>query len=100
LVGGIQAVTLGDEEARRRRSQKTVLERKAPPTFEIAVEMLERQRWVVHQSVAETVDSLLRGRQPNPQVRTVNESGNVTITHEAPILTGLLPATDDTQTYS
>lgn len=81
LVGGIQAVTLGDDEARRRRSQKTVLERKAPPTFEIAVEMLERQRWVVHESVAETVDSILRGRQPNPQVRTVNEKG-VTITHD------------------
>jgi stage III sporulation protein SpoIIIAA len=57
LVGGIQAVTLGDEEARRRRSQKTVLERKAPPTFEIAVEMQERQRWVVHESVADTVDT-------------------------------------------
>jgi stage III sporulation protein SpoIIIAA len=84
LVGGIQAVTLGDEEARRRRSQKTVLERKAPPTFEIAVEMLERQRWVVHESVADTVDSLLRGRQPNPQVRMVNENGSVTITRESP----------------
>lgn len=83
LVGGIQAVTLGDDEARRRRSQKTVLERKAPPTFEIAVEMLERQRWVVHESVADTVDSLLRGRQPTPQVRTVNENG-VTITRESP----------------
>ena len=83
LVGGIQAVTLGDDEARRRRSQKTVLERKAPPTFEIAVEMSERQRWVVHESVADTVDSLLRGRQPTPQVRTVNENG-VTITREAP----------------
>ncbi|NES25485.1 MAG: AAA family ATPase, partial [Symploca sp. SIO3E6] len=47
LVGGIQAVTLGDDEARRRGSQKTVLERKAPPTFEMAIEMLERQRWVV-----------------------------------------------------
>ncbi len=85
LVGGIQAVTLGDDEARRRRSQKTVLERKAPPTFEIAVEMLERQRWVVHESVADTVDSLLRGRQPTPQVRTVNENG-VTITHESSTL--------------
>lgn len=82
LVGGIQAVTLGDEEAKRRRSQKTVLERKAPPTFEIAVEMLERQRWVVHERVAETVDSLLRGNKPNPQVRTVSETGKVVITHE------------------
>ncbi|MGK7902063.1 MAG: R3H domain-containing nucleic acid-binding protein [Hormoscilla sp.] len=81
LVGGIQAVTLGDEEAKRRRSQKTVLERKAPPTFEIAVEMLERQRWVVHERVAETVDSLLRGNKPNPQVRTVSETGKVVITH-------------------
>jgi stage III sporulation protein SpoIIIAA len=82
LVGGIQSVTLGDEEARRRGSQKSVLERKAPPTFDIAVEMLERQRWVVHERVAETVDSLLRGRQPHPQVRTINEIGKVTITRE------------------
>lgn len=82
LVGGIQAVTLGDDEARRRGSQKTVLERKAPPTFEIAVEMRERQRWVVHEQVANTVDSLLRGRQPNPQVRTLSESGKVVITRE------------------
>jgi stage III sporulation protein SpoIIIAA len=100
LVGGIQAVTLGDEEARRRRSQKTVLERKAPPTFEIAVEMLERQRWVVHESVADTVDSLLRGRQPSPQVRSVNESGKVTITRSSPSFpTGILPSTD-VPTYS
>ncbi|HIK26795.1 MAG: AAA family ATPase [Oscillatoriaceae bacterium SKW80] len=82
LIGGIQAVTLGDEEARRRGCQKTVLERKAPPTFEIAVEMLERQRWVVHEQVAETVDNLLRGRRPNPQIRTVSETGKVTITRE------------------
>lgn len=85
LVGGIQAVTLGDDEARRRRSQKTVLERKSPPTFEIAVEMQQRQRWVVHESVADTVDSLLRGRQPILQVRTVGENGQVTITRESPI---------------
>jgi stage III sporulation protein SpoIIIAA len=84
LVGGIQAVTLGDDEARRRGSQKTVLERKAPPTFDIAVEMLERQRWVVHESAADTVDALLRGRQPNPQVRTINDNGKVTITRERP----------------
>ena len=83
LVGGIQAVTLGDDEARRRGSQKTVLERKAPPTFEIAVEMLERQRWVVHEDVAQTVDDLLRGREPAPQVRTVDERGEVSVTQEA-----------------
>jgi nucleoside-triphosphatase THEP1 len=82
LIGGIQSVTLGDEEARRRGSQKSVLERKAPPTFDIAVEMIERQRWVVHEHVAETIDSLLRGRQPNPQVRTVSETGKTVVTHE------------------
>jgi stage III sporulation protein SpoIIIAA len=82
LVGGIQAVTLGDDEARRRASQKTVLERKAPPTFTIAVEMQERHRWVVHDSVADMVDNLLRGRQPTPQVRTVDENGQVTIQRE------------------
>jgi len=84
LVGGIQAVTLGDDEARRRGSQKTVLERKAPPTFEIAVEMLERQRWVIHESVSDTVDELLRSRQPNPQVRMVDDTGKVMITREFP----------------
>ncbi len=94
LIGGIQAVTLGDDEARRRASQKTVLERKAPPTFEIAVEMQERHRWVVHDSVADMVDTLLRGRQPTPQVRTVNDEGKVTITRELPeaAKNGLLPA--------
>jgi stage III sporulation protein SpoIIIAA len=84
LVGGIQSVTLGDDEARRRGSQKSVLERKAPPTFEIAVEMQERQKWVVHQSVTDTVDRLLRGQQPSLQARSVNEQGQVTITREIP----------------
>lgn len=84
LVGGIQAVTLGDEEARRRGSQKTVLERKAPPTFEIAIEMLERQLWVVHEDVSQTVDLLLRNGEPNPQVRTVDDQGQIKITQEQP----------------
>jgi stage III sporulation protein SpoIIIAA len=82
LVGGIQSVTLGDDEARRRGSQKSVLERKAPPTFDIAVEMQERYRWVVHERVADTVDMLLRGRIPNPQIRTQDEQGKVVISHE------------------
>lgn len=84
LVGGIQSVTLGDEEARRRGSQKSILERKAPPTFAIAVEMQERQQWVVHENVADTVDQLLRQRQPALQVRRVNDQGQVTITHHVP----------------
>ncbi len=100
LIGGIQAVTLGDDEARRRASQKTVLERKAPPTFEIAVEMQERHRWVVHDDVADMVDTLLRGRQPTPQVRTVNNEGKVTITRELPDMgkNGLLPPPNTPQT--
>jgi stage III sporulation protein SpoIIIAA len=84
LIGGIQSVTLGDEEARRRGSQKSVLERKAPPTFDIAVEMLERQRWVVHDDVTTTIDNLLRGRQPGLQIRTLDENQKVLITHELP----------------
>jgi stage III sporulation protein SpoIIIAA len=88
LVGGIQAVTLGDDEARRRGSQKTVLERKSPPTFEIAVEMLERQRWVVHESVADTVDNLLRGRSVNPQTRAVDENGKISITRQLSVVGG------------
>ena len=94
MVGGIQAVTLGDDEARRRVSQKTALERKAPPTFEIAVEMQERQRWVVHENVADTIDNLLRGRQPTPQVRTIDDNGKVTITRQLTAINGGASQTD------
>lgn len=83
LIGGIQAVTLGDDEARRRGSQKTVLERKSPPTFEIAVEMLERQRWVIHERVADSIDTLLRGREPSQQIRSVSETGEVIIERDS-----------------
>ncbi len=62
LIGGIQSVTLSDEEARRRRSQKSVLERKAPPTFQVLVEIKGWHHMIVHLDVAETFDSLLRGR--------------------------------------
>ncbi len=86
LIGGIQSVTLGDEEARRRGCQKSVLERKAPPTFEIAVEMLERNRWVIHEDVAATVDRLLRNREPLVQLRSLDERGQVVI--ERPTLSG------------
>ncbi|WP_019501111.1 R3H domain-containing nucleic acid-binding protein [Pseudanabaena sp. PCC 6802] len=84
LVGGIQSVTLGDEEARRRGTQKSILERKAPPTFDIAVEMLERYRWIVHKDVSDTIDGLLRGREPAYQIRGVSEEGKVTISEEQP----------------
>ena len=77
LVGGIQSVTLGDEEARRRRTQKTVLERAAEPTFPMAVEMHSRRRWLVHQDVAATVDLLLRGQGARPQIRELSEAGEL-----------------------
>jgi stage III sporulation protein SpoIIIAA len=77
LVGGIQPVTLGDEEARRRGTQKTVLERKAPPTFDVLVEMQERQRVVVHRDVAETVDAVLRGQALAVEMRWRRPDGQV-----------------------
>ncbi|HEY3522359.1 MAG TPA: R3H domain-containing nucleic acid-binding protein [Candidatus Limnocylindrales bacterium] len=75
LIGGIQSVTLGDEEARRRRSQKSVLERKAPPTFDVVVEIQDRDRVMVHADVAETVDALLRGDAVPPETRWRDEEG-------------------------
>jgi stage III sporulation protein SpoIIIAA len=63
LIGGIQSVTLSDEEARRRRTQKSVLERRAPPTFDVLVEIQSWERVAVHRDVAGTVDALLRGYQ-------------------------------------
>ncbi len=79
LVGGIDSVTLSDEEARRRGTQKTVLERKAPPTFEVLIEIQDRQRMAVHHNVAEAVDALLRGWTLTPEIRYVDESGQVHI---------------------
>ncbi len=77
LVGGIQPVTLGDEEARRRGTQKTVLERKAPPTFDVLVEMRERQTVAVHRDVAETVDAVLRGQPIAVEIRSRRPDGQI-----------------------
>ena len=82
LVGGIQAVTLSDEEARRRGTQKTVLERKAPPTFDVVIEIVQKHRLAVHHDVATVVDRFLRGVIPRPEVRVRTEEGEVEI--EAP----------------
>ena len=80
LVGGIQTVTLGDEEARRRHTQKSILERKAPPTFDVVVEQQSWQELIVHRDVAETVDSMLRGHAVTAEERTRDEeSGRVTM---------------------
>jgi stage III sporulation protein SpoIIIAA len=84
LVGGIESVTLSDEEARRRGTQKSVLERRAPPTFDVLIEILDRQRMAVHHDVAAAVDALLRGRALAPQIRYRDDEGQVRIETPAP----------------
>ena len=79
LIGGIESVTLSDEEARRRGTQKTVLERRAPPTFDVLVEIQERQKVLVHRDVAASVDAMLRGRPAPVEVRYRNEDGEIEI---------------------
>ncbi|UCF37928.1 MAG: AAA family ATPase [Acidobacteriota bacterium] len=79
LVGGIQAVTLSDEEARRRGTQKTVLERKAPPTFDILVEIKDRDRFAVYPDLAAVVDHYLAGAPLRPEVRVRSSDGNFTV---------------------
>jgi stage III sporulation protein SpoIIIAA len=75
LLGGIHAVTLSDEEARRRGTQKTVLERKAPPTFDTLVEIRNRDEFVVYHETSSVVDAYLRGRSARPEVRMRKEGG-------------------------
>jgi stage III sporulation protein SpoIIIAA len=84
LIGGIQSVTLSDEEARRRGTQKSVLERKAPPTFDVVVEIQNWSHVAVHESVAEVVDAILRGQPTLPTVRRRGPNGEVLI--EEPLL--------------
>ncbi len=79
LIGGIQTVTLGDEEARRRNTQKSILERKAPPTFLIVVEIQERDRVVIHPNVAEAVDAILHNREQETEIRWIDERGEIRI---------------------
>jgi stage III sporulation protein SpoIIIAA len=79
LVGGIESVTLSDEEARRRGTQKTVLERRAPPTFDMLIEIQERDRVAVHTDVAEAVDALLRGYPLPPEIRYRDPKGEIII---------------------
>ena len=78
-MGGIESVTLSDEEARRRGTQKTVLERRAPPTFEVLIEIQERNLLNLHQDVALAVDSLLRGRPLSTETRRREADGKITV---------------------
>ena len=85
LVGGIQSVTLSDEEARRRGTQKSVLERKAPPTFDAVIEIQDWSHLAVRHDVAEAVDAILRGRSLPAELRYRDEQGEVRIDKEVPL---------------
>jgi stage III sporulation protein SpoIIIAA len=77
LVGGIESVTLSDEEARRRGTQKTILERRAPPTFDVLIEIQDRQRLLIHHDVTESVDALLRGHPLQAELRHRDADGEI-----------------------
>ncbi|MFM9106037.1 MAG: AAA family ATPase, partial [Chloroflexota bacterium] len=84
LIGGIQSVTLSDEEARRRGTQKSILERKAPPTFGVIVEIISRDEVAVHTEVAATVDAILRGHAPRLEVRARAGEVEISVTQTNP----------------
>ena len=85
MIGGIQTVTLSDEEAKRRGTQKSVLERKAPPTFDVIIEIMEVDKLAIHHDVMRTVDKMLRGGQPRPEIRIRNASGQVEVVQKSDI---------------
>jgi len=85
LVGGIESVTLSDEEARRRGTQKTVLERRSPPTFDVLIEIQDRDRLSVHPDVAAAVDTLVRGAPPQPEIRYRDGAGEIHFQKPAPL---------------
>ena len=84
LVGGIQTVTLGDEEARRRGTQKSVLERKGPPTFQVLVEIQAYQKVALYLDVAATVDAILLGMPVSPEQREREAGGDVRVSATRP----------------
>jgi len=88
LVGGIQTVTLSDEEAKRRGTQKSVLERKAPPTFDVLIEIMEMDKLAIHHDVANIVDKMLRGVPPRPEIRVRNPEGEVEVVQASELVHG------------
>ena len=85
LVGGIQTVTLGDEEAKRRGTQKSILERMSPPTFSIVVEIQDWDKVAIHPDVGEAVDATLRGQPTVAEIRWLDEAGEVKVEKKVPI---------------
>ena len=84
LIGGIQTVILGDEEAKRRRTQKSILERTSPPTFDIVVEIQGWDRVAIHPDVSQAVDAILRGQPLDAEIRWLDETGEVRIEKRPP----------------
>nr|QCI04625.1 hypothetical protein [Apoglossum ruscifolium] len=82
LVGGIQYVTLGDEEAKRRGSQKSIIERKAVPAFKVAIEIHKRDSWIIHEKVDQVVDQILQGSILYTQSRRFDNDGSINIACE------------------
>ena len=86
LVGGIEAVTLSDEEARRRGTQKTVLERRSPPTFDVLIEIQSRDEFAIHTDITESVDTFLRGYPLPAELRIRDENGKVRVEKATPVV--------------
>jgi len=87
LIGGIQSVTLGDEEAKRRGTQKSILERTSMPTFNIVVEIQDWDKVAIHPDVGEAVDAVLRGQPVATEIRWLDETGEVRIEKQEPVTT-------------
>merc|ERR1712032_1036888 len=79
LVGGIQYVTLGDEEARRRGSSKSILERKAQPTFDVGIEIHDAKTWIIHENIGQSVDNILQSNNLPLQKRSLSGTYNTGI---------------------
>ncbi|MFZ4506550.1 MAG: R3H domain-containing nucleic acid-binding protein [Fimbriimonas sp.] len=92
LIGGIQAVTLSDAEAQRRGTQKTVLERKSPPTFDVVIELIDYDRLAVHHNVQKTVDMILRGLPARPEIRVRTGAGQVEVVQQEQMAEPIDPA--------
>jgi len=84
LIGGIQTVTLGDEEAKRRGTRKSILERMSPPTFNIVVEIQDWDKVAIHPDVGEAVDATLRGQPTATEIRWLDEAGEVKVAKKVP----------------
>ena len=82
LIGGIQYVTLSDDEAKRRGTQKSILERKAYPAFQLAIEINKQNSWTIHEDVKSSIDLLLRGNFTITQIRELSQNQKTTIKYK------------------